>query len=109
MGYILGGMEDALRLIISLDRDVFGAVLLSLRVSDTATLFSSLVGAPLGFVIGSSEFWCKNALDIPHLAVKKGAIFGIMGPNGGWKTTLLSIISLLLPPTSGRSALLEKI
>lgn len=62
MGYILGGIEDALKLILSLDRDVFSTVLLSLRVSATATLFSSLVGVPLGFVIGSSEFRGKKLL-----------------------------------------------
>lgn len=44
----------------------------------------------------------KKVLDIPRLAVKKGSIFGVMGPNGGGKTTFLSIISLLLPPTSGK-------
>jgi tungstate transport system permease protein len=62
MGYILGGIEDALKLILSLDRDVFSTVLLSLRVSATATLFSSLVGVPLGFVIGSGEFRGKKLL-----------------------------------------------
>jgi len=62
MGYILGGIEDALKLILSLDRDVFSTVLLSLRVSATATLFSSLVGVPLGFVIGSGEFPGKKLL-----------------------------------------------
>ncbi len=44
----------------------------------------------------------KKVLDIPHLAIKKGSILGVMGPNGGGKTTFLSIISLLLPPTSGK-------
>jgi tungstate transport system permease protein len=62
MGYILGGIEDALKLILSLDRDVFSTVLLSLRVSATAILFSSLVGVPLGFVIGSGEFRGKKLL-----------------------------------------------
>ena len=62
MGYILGGIEDALKLILSMDRDVFSTVLLSLRVSATATLFSSLVGVPLGFVIGSGEFRGKKLL-----------------------------------------------
>jgi len=62
MGYILGGIEDALKLILSLDRDVFSTVLLSLRVSATATLFSSLVGVSLGFVIASGEFRGKKLL-----------------------------------------------
>jgi molybdopterin-binding protein len=44
----------------------------------------------------------KKVLDIPRLSIKKGSIFGVMGPNGGGKTTFLSIISLLLPATSGK-------
>jgi len=62
MEYILGGIKEALKLILSLDTDIFSAVLLSLRVSVTATLFSSLVGVPLGFVIGGSEFWGKKVI-----------------------------------------------
>jgi tungstate transport system permease protein len=62
MEYILSGIKEALTLILSLDRDVFSTVLLSLRVSTTAILFSSLAGVPLGFLIGSSEFWGKKVI-----------------------------------------------
>jgi tungstate transport system ATP-binding protein len=44
----------------------------------------------------------KKVLDISHLTIKKGRIYGMMGPNGAGKTTLLYILSLLLPPTSGK-------
>lgn len=44
----------------------------------------------------------KKVLDIPFMTFNKGIIQGVIGPNGGGKTTLLSILSLLLPPTSGR-------
>lgn len=62
MEYILGGIKEALKLILSLDTDIFSTVFLSLRVSATATLFSSLVGVPLGFIIGGSEFRGKKVL-----------------------------------------------
>jgi tungstate transport system permease protein len=62
MEYILGGIKEALKLILSLDTDIFSTVLLSLKVSTTATFFSSLVGVPLGFAIGSGEFWGKKAI-----------------------------------------------
>jgi tungstate transport system permease protein len=62
MEYILGGIKEALKLILSLDTDVFSTVFLSLRVSTTAILFSSLIGIPLGFAIGSGEFRSKKVL-----------------------------------------------
>ncbi len=43
----------------------------------------------------------KTALDIQHLDIPSGQIYGIVGPNGSGKTTLLSILSLLLTPFSG--------
>jgi tungstate transport system permease protein len=62
MEYILGGMWKALGLIFSLEREIFSIALLSLRVSGIATFLSSLVGVPLGFIIGSGEFWGKKGL-----------------------------------------------
>lgn len=44
----------------------------------------------------------KKVLDIPSLTIKKEKFYGVMGPNGSGKTTLLLILSLLLPPTSGK-------
>jgi ABC-2 type transport system ATP-binding protein len=38
--------------------------------------------------------------------VEQGELFGILGPNGGGKSTLFRILSTLLPPTSGRAAVL---
>jgi len=42
-----------------------------------------------------------QVLDITHLVIKQGAVYGIMGPNGAGKSTLLSILAFLLSPTSG--------
>lgn len=42
-----------------------------------------------------------QVLDITHLVIKQGGVYGIMGPNGAGKSTLLSILAFLLSPTSG--------
>jgi tungstate transport system ATP-binding protein len=43
----------------------------------------------------------KVALDIPDLDIPSGQIFAFTGPNGCGKTTLLSILALLIAPVSG--------
>ncbi len=62
MEYIWGGMWKALGLIFSLDREIFSISLLSLKVSTIAIFLSSLAGVPLGFIIGSGQFWGKKGL-----------------------------------------------
>jgi ABC-2 type transport system ATP-binding protein len=46
-------------------------------------------------------FGSRVALDGVSIAVREGEIFGLLGPNGGGKTTLFRVLSTLLPPTGG--------
>jgi ABC-2 type transport system ATP-binding protein len=48
----------------------------------------------------------RRALDGVDFAVETGAIFGLLGPNGGGKTTLFRILSTLLPIQTGRASVL---
>lgn len=43
----------------------------------------------------------RKALDKVDFEVSRGEIFGLLGPNGGGKTTLFRILSTLLLPESG--------
>jgi ABC-2 type transport system ATP-binding protein len=43
----------------------------------------------------------REALAGITLAVGRGEIFGLLGPNGGGKTTLFKILATLMPATSG--------
>jgi len=44
----------------------------------------------------------RMILEISHFDIKRGSVYGIMGPNGSGKTTLLAILTFLISPTSGR-------
>lgn len=44
----------------------------------------------------------REVLNIPHLVLEKGKIYGIVGPNGSGKSTLLYILNGLIVPTEGR-------
>ncbi len=49
------------------------------------------------------EIHAVNEID---LQVPKGKLFGFLGPNGAGKTTTLSMLSTILPPTSGKATIL---
>lgn len=47
-----------------------------------------------------------HAVDGIDLAIPKGSLFGFLGPNGAGKTTTISMLSTVLPPTSGKANIL---
>ena len=47
-----------------------------------------------------------HAVDGIDLKVPKGTLFGFLGPNGAGKTTTISMLSTILPPTSGEATIL---
>ena len=49
----------------------------------------------------SKDFGGLKALNDLDIKIRKGEIFGLIGPNGSGKTTLLNIITGYLKPNSG--------
>jgi len=50
----------------------------------------------------------RRALDGLDLEVGRGEIFGLLGPNGGGKTTLFRILTTLMRPTDGEARVLSR-
>lgn len=55
------------------------------------------------------RFGEKKVLNGINLTVGKGEIFGLLGPSGAGKTTLMKIITGQLKQTEGMQRYLEKI
>jgi tungstate transport system permease protein len=60
MDYIVEAFRGAIRLILSLDREIFTIALLSLQIAGTATLFATVLGVPLAYAIATRDFLGKR-------------------------------------------------
>lgn len=52
------------------------------------------------------DYGARRALDGLSFSVEPGEIFGLLGPNGGGKTTLFRILATLMAPTAGHTRVL---
>lgn len=56
----------------------------------------------------SHAYGDRSALSRVTFEIRRGEIFGLLGPNGGGKTTLFRLLSTLLPVQSGRIHVLDR-
>jgi ABC-2 type transport system ATP-binding protein len=54
----------------------------------------------------TKRFGDTTAVDNVTLAVEQGALFGLLGPNGSGKTTMIRILTGQIRPTSGSASVL---
>lgn len=62
MNPIIDGFFKAVELLISMDREVYGIMLLSIRVSGSAVAIATVLGVPIGALLGLREFRGKRLL-----------------------------------------------
>ena len=102
MDFIVEGFSEALILILSLDREVFSITFLSLSISTVATFLASLVGVPLGFAVGTTNFpgrrmvitFFNAMLSLPTVVVGL-FVFSFISRQGP-----LGFLGLLFTPTA---------
>jgi len=94
MEYILNGMIEAFKLLLSGDKQLYSIIFLSIYVSFTSTIIATFFGVPLGFILGLNNFKYKNfvgrilytSMSLPPVVV--GLVVAIMilrrGPLGSF-------------------------
>lgn len=117
MDYILDGFREAINLIISLDKEIFDIVLLSLFVSTTATILGSLISIPFGVGFGIQKFKGKRLfsritytmMSIPtvvigllvHIILSRKGPFGSFGLMYTAKAMIIAQTLLVMPLSFG--------
>jgi tungstate transport system permease protein len=60
MDYIVQGFQEALKLLLSFDREIYGIIFLTLYVTFMSTLIASLIAVPMGILVGIKDFRFKK-------------------------------------------------
>ncbi len=74
----------------------------------TAGIVASAGGAPVVVEQVAKRFGATVALHEVSFEVRAAELFGLVGPDGGGKTTLFRILTTLMSPDSGRATVLGR-
>jgi len=102
MEYLVEAFGDSIKLIFSLDREIYGIVGRSLVFSMTATFLASLVGVPIGFLIGTSRFRGKSGLltVMNTLMALPTVVVGLLAYGFFSRRAPLGFLDLLFSPSA---------
>lgn len=60
MDYIISGIHEGLKLLLSFERETYDIIFLSIFVSLSSTLLASLIGGPIGLIFAIKDFKFKK-------------------------------------------------
>ncbi|MFV1957185.1 MAG: ABC transporter permease [bacterium] len=101
MDYLIGALTEALKLIISLDREVLSIAFLSLRVAGTATLLAAIFGIPLAYTVATRDFPGRGAVLtlFNTLMALPTVLIGLLGYSFLSRKGPLGFLDLLFTPS----------
>lgn len=102
MSFLWNAIKTSIRLIFSLDKEVYGIVLRSLRFSLSATVLAVIIGVPIGFMVGSKRFKGRSflitvlntAMALPTVVV------GLIGYSFLSRSAPLGFLNLMFSPNA---------
>lgn len=102
MDLIWDGLKQALQMILSGDKEIFEISLLTLRVSFTAILVSTLIGIPIGVLLGLKKFPGRKLI-LVFVNIGMGippVVAGLAITLMLWRSGPLGDLQLLYTPTA---------
>jgi tungstate transport system permease protein len=102
MDLISEGLKKAFYLLITLDPEVMGITLLSLRISGTATLISLVIGISVGTIVALSEFRGRRIV-VSVINTGMGlppVVVGLFVTIFLWRSGPLGFLGILYTPTA---------
>jgi tungstate transport system permease protein len=102
MEYLVEAFGDSIKLIFSLDREIYGIVGRSLVFSLTATFLASLFGVPIGFLVGTRRFRGKSGLltVMNTLMALPTVVIGLLAYGFLSRRAPLGFLDLLFSPSA---------
>ena len=100
MGYFSQAIIDAIKLIVTLDREVLVISFTSIKVSTVAIIFASFTGVPAGFLIGISKFKGRGVIItiLNTLMALPTVVIGLFGYAIVSRQGPLGVLQLLFTP-----------
>jgi len=100
VGFLLSAVVRSFDLILSLDGEIYGIVLRSLRFSLSATALAVLLGVPVGFLIGSRRFRGRSAvITLLNTAMAlPTVVVGLLGYSFLSRSAPLGFLNLMFSP-----------
>ena len=102
MDYIIEGIARAIELIFSFDREIYGIVSRSVRFALSAVILASMLGVPVGFLIGSRDFRGKPAVItlLNTLMALPTVVIGLLGYAFLSRRAPLGFLDLIFTPSA---------
>lgn len=102
MELIWDGLVKAFKIIITMDPEVLEVLLLTLKVSGTATLISVLIGVPLGGLLALSKFPGRNFLvSLSNFGMGlPPVVVGLWVSIFLWRSGPLGFLNIIYTPTA---------
>lgn len=102
MQLLMDGLKKAMEMFFSGNQEIFDITLLTLRVSFTSMLFSTLIGLPLGILLGLTRFKGRKVL-LVFINIGMGlppVVAGLWITMLLWRSGPFGQFSLLYTPTA---------